>query len=1077
MERKIYKGRFQPYLEDVLIREIRQLKRKPLDTVDIVVATNLLRRHLRSRLAEEQGAIAGLKFWGFNDMEKLGCKNLGVQNKELSQEEMALLILRALNEASSDDLFQQLKEKVGFAQALIETIADLKDASITPEELAEIARQRKLSQKVLRIAKLYRRYEEFKREIGLLDSKDLLSLAIGELKRNPPKHDHPVFIHGLYDITNQQKELLASFLGDSDAIATVPWWKSVEEYVKPYIEFLEELGFREVEFDEVAQEVKDYCLWNDNVEAEVFSSPNKVMEARSIIKKIFDYCAKEEIPLDETAIIFRQPEDYLEIFKDEIKSAGIPYYSIGGDDLLKTPAGRGLYLLMEFVDSNYSRKAFLTLLDGAIFKADCLPLTSYDWTKITNKAYIVEGKENWFKKLDKLIEKSKKGTGYFYEDYDEQKDDITEDNLLDGKKFLEGFFADVEAVLKCEKWLDFHTALEKLWTSYFEEKQLGYAEVKELIDSFEGMDKVGMQFDFELAKDLVHEMLQSGEVKDSYSVSHGVVLAGLMSARCVPFKVVAVPGLVEGSFPRKVRQDALLLDEERVRINEMRKAQEKPQLDLKLRGIEEEKLLFGLAMQAGIKKVLVSYPRLAENRKRENMPSVFFLKAGERKKGQLITAEKLSEFKESKLSKLFDIKPTQALQEFEFKMALLNQTSDTLAEEDFALDNLSVFPYLKRGLTLQRARYNSSELTTYDGVLTPDKGLSVLKEKFDFNKKIYSASELERYTKCPFVYFLERVLRVKEYEEPEKIWEIEALERGKLVHKILARFYRDLRQRGLLPIEEDVKEERKNELKKIAEEEFRLAEENEITGFKPLWEIEKESILELLNTVIEDDVSKKASEKGESPKEWVPQYFEAEFGYGRGGGKDVISKEPVTSKISDTKIRLRGRIDRVDFDKTTDAMRAMDYKTGSKSDYTKKDTKKGKHIQALLYAYCASEILDKSLDLALGDYFFLKENKHCTHKFCCLHKELGNVLEAISYGISNGLFFIYHESCKSDEHNYCPFKFLCKGADEVYENKKDDLRLEKWRIIKEPKDNSKKDKDDERCKRSNGQGSKRKSRK
>lgn len=1075
MERKIYKGRFQPYLENVLIREIRQLKRNPLDTVDIVVATNLLRRHLRSRLAEEQGAITGIKFWGFNDIEELGYKNLGVQNKKLSQEEMALLILRALNEASSDDLFQQLKEKVGFAQALIETIADLKDASITPEELAEIAKHKKLSQKVVRIAKLYGRYEEFKREIGMLDSKDLLSLAIGELKRNPPKHSHPVFIHGLYDITNQQKELLTGFLGDNDAIATVPWWKSVEEYVKPYLDFLEELGFREVEVEEAAQKVEGYCLWNENVEAEVFSSPNKIMEARSIIKKIFNYCAEEKIPLDETAIIFRQPEDYLEIFKDEIKSAGIPYYSIGGDDLLKTPAGRGLYLLMEFVDSNYSRRAFLTLLDGAIFKADCLPLTSYDWTKITNKAYIVEGRENWFKKLDKLIKKSEKGPDYFNEDYDEQKDDITEDNLLDGKKFLEGFFADVEAILKCEKWLDFHTALEKLWTSYFEENQLGYAEVKELIDSFEGMDKVGMQFDFKLAKDLVHEGLSSGEVKDSYSVTHGVVLASLMTARCVPFKVVAVPGLAEGSFPRKVKQDALLLDEERARINEMRQSQKKPQLDLKLRGIEEEKLLFGLAMQAGIKKVLVSYPRVKEDTKRESMPSVFFLKAGKKKKGDFITAEKLNEFKESKLSKLFNIKPTQALQEFEFKMALLNQASATFAEEDFALDNLSVFPYLKRGLTLQRARYNSDELTTYDGVLTADKGLPVLKEEFDFNKRVYSASELEKYAKCPFVYFLERVLRIEEYEEPEKIWEIEALERGKLVHKILARFYRDLRQRGLLPIKEEVKEERKNELRKIAEEEFKLAEENEITGFKPLWEIEKEFIWELLDKVIEDDVSKKDSKKGGSAKEWVPKYFEAEFGYGRGGGEDVISKEPVTLKISDTKIRLKGRIDRIDFD--NDAMRAMDYKTSSSSDYRKKSTNKGKHIQALLYAYCASEILDKSPYSSCGDYFFLKENKHFTHELCSLQKELENVLDAISYGIKNGLFFIYGEDCKSDMFTYCAFKFLCRGADEVYENKKDDLSLKKWKIIKESKDMSKKDKDDERCKRSNGQGSKRKSRK
>ena len=51
-----------------------------------------------------------------------------------------------------------------------------------------------------------------------------------------------------------------------------------------------------------------------------------------------------------------------------------------------------------------------------------------------------------------------------------------------------------------------------------------------------------------------------------------------------------------------------------------------------------------------------------------------------------------------------------------------------------------------------------------------------------------SPSTIETYATCPYRYFLERVLRIRSEEEPDRIDRISALERGSLVHRILEHF-------------------------------------------------------------------------------------------------------------------------------------------------------------------------------------------------------------------------------------------------------------------------------------------------
>ena len=69
------------------------------------------------------------------------------------------------------------------------------------------------------------------------------------------------------------------------------------------------------------------------------------------------------------------------------------------------------------------------------------------------------------------------------------------------------------------------------------------------------------------------------------------------------------------------------------------------------------------------------------------------------------------------------------------------------------------------------------------------------KNLFDYAQTEYSISQLETFAKCPFKYFVERVLKLNIIEEPTE--EIEAIELGSILHAILFEFYTALRNKGL----------------------------------------------------------------------------------------------------------------------------------------------------------------------------------------------------------------------------------------------------------------------------------------
>src|SRR5207249_898364 len=150
---------------------------------------------------------------------------------------------------------------------------------------------------------------------------------------------------------------------------------------------------------------------------------------------------------------------------------------------------------------------------------------------------------------------------------------------------------------------------------------------------------------------------------------------------------VVVLGLVEKTFPRIIREDPLLLDEERQRIS--------PALPLKRNGYEEEQLLFDLACGAARDRLVLSFPRLDPASGRPRVASF--------------------------LLRQFDVKPERV------RLAQLDHGDDALDARECDLALLAgtrrvpvgllaeMSPHLAQGLTAERTRWGEMKLTAYDG--------------------------------------------------------------------------------------------------------------------------------------------------------------------------------------------------------------------------------------------------------------------------------------------------------------------------------------------------------------------------
>ncbi len=455
--------------------------------------------------------------------------------------------------------------------------------------------------------------------------------------------------------------------------------------------------------------------------------------------------------------------------------------------------------------------------------------------------------------------------------------------------------------------------------------------------------------------------------------------------------------------------------------------------------LEEERLLYRLAIGAAREKLILSFPRMEIGTEKERLPSSFLLASVKALTGESTdfqTLETFPGFVRIPLSEVGPTSPEKALDEVEFDISTgQRKLEEKKGEALLYLKEIS--PFFGRGLLLESSRWGKRVFTGYEGILSSKEALQVLRERHSIFKKSISPTRLEAYAFCPYHYLLNVIMGIEALTEPEKEATITPLDKGTLVHSILWKFFADLKkERGpLLRLEPgDL-----GRLLETAEKKFAEFEQMGVTGYSMLWDVEKRGILDNLTEFFVEELN---------DTEFTPTYFEVRYGMKSLDSEEseISTEDPVPLKLAGETFNVRGRIDRIDLTKDRKKARVRDYKTGKVS-AKPNDFQGGKTLQLPLYLYAARQLLSRlhrGTEVESAEYYFLKEGKRVGFDAAELKAKepmLQGILKTIAAGIENGVFI----AVPGGRCPYCELGIICgPWTQTLFDRKAEDPKVKDY---------------------------------
>ena len=500
-------------------------------------------------------------------------------------------------------------------------------------------------------------------------------------------------------------------------------------------------------------------------------------------------------------------------------------------------------------------------------------------------------------------------------------------------------------------------------------------------------------------------------MRGGYFQRSGVFVGNVMSSRLLRFRRVYLTGCAERTFPPVIRQDPLLLDVERERIN--RSAGHGSYLPLKGQRLDEERLLFELACQAATERLTLSYPRRGTSSTNVRLPSSFLLEEVGDLAGGFLSAAALEHHAGDWYRRMparigFDGGDAgdalRALDESDLRWHVLEQGGGgkrAVAAIEPLWSNISA-------VRAQRAARSERNFGPFDGIVpaalvaahgTLDRGLT--------------ATALEDFAVCPYRFFLSRVLRVRARAEPEQTLEIAPLQRGNLVHAILD----ELVQRFLAGsaswpeylLEADVA------LHEIMERHFAELPVG-ITGLPLSWNLIRNQVAEELAAYLDAERRQAAASRAGAGPDAGWQPVAAEQGF-----------EGVPITAGTWRLKLAGRIDRID--RSSGGLRIVDYKTGAAARDAADGYREGRSLQLPAYLHAAAHSQPEELHECSAELHYVSERAAyrrvgLTGAQLAGDARFADVLAAMAEAIASGAFFYQPGEGRAHCH-WCDYRDAC----------------------------------------------------
>ncbi len=672
----------------------------------------------------------------------------------------------------------------------------------------------------------------------------------------------------------------------------------------------------------------------------MFLANNQYTEIEHIAAEIVKLVRNENYRYKDISVITKNLNLYSSLIKVIFDNYNIPVFIDEKKELSENILVKFLIAVLEICNKNWSYEAVFNYLKTGFVKIDkeeIFKLENYcirwgikgnkwykeDWNYVGKDEYTEEelARLNELRRMivtpiRKLQEKARKDNSFInltkilYEFLEEMK--IEEVITLKIEKLEEKGFIEIA---------NEYESSFKVLIELFDEIVLVFGEEKTNFDKYMSILKIG---------------LKNTGLGKIPATQDQVIVGDVSRSRSHKVRAVFIIGINDGEFPSIYKDEGFFNDKDR----EYLKAQGFDLANGSLENLYAENFNIYKAFTIAEEKLFLSYAS-SDNEGRTLRPSI------------LIT----------KLKKIYPkLKETSDIITQEKEIITTNNTFDNLIEklnayqEGKGIENIwfDVLKYYENNPLWKGRLQKSLEGIKYTNA--PEK------IKPEFIKKLYgetlhtTISRLERYRSCPFSFYLEYGLKLKE----KKSLKLQAIDTGSFMHEVIDEFFEEIAYKKI-SIKELEKEEIEKIVKQIIEEKLNL-KANYIFKSIPKFMVLTNRLCRLVTLSIVYIV------QGLQTTDFEVVGNEIEFKNGK-------EYKPIEITTEDgRKVEITGKIDRIDLakDETGKYIRIIDYKSSAK-DINLNEVLAGLQLQ--LITYLDAVCVEKDVIPAGVLYFGLTEPK------------------------------------------------------------------------------------------------------
>jgi hypothetical protein len=812
-----------------------------------------------------------------------------------------------------------------------------------------------------------------------------------------------------------------------------------------------------------------------------FSAPGEGREAVEIARRILDE-ARAGTPFDEMAVLLRAPEVYGSLLEVALRRAGIPAWFARGT-ARPDPGGRAFLALLDCGLEGLSARRFAEYLSlGQVPPLDAsgappadrvvwtapedetlgpaaeapAPETTPDtgtlrpdaddhpvvegtlrapwrWEQLLVESAVIGGKDRWSRRLTGLEAEYRARLARLREEEPDspRAAGVERDlrNLEHLRRFAVPVIERLTALPARGTWREWIAALETLAPMVLRRPE----RVLTVLAALRPLDVIGPVALGEVRDVLAGELTTLAErpPADRY----GRVFVGTIAqARGRSFDVVFLPGLAERIFPRKPREDPILLDALRHRLGAGLATQDE-------RG-RRERLLLRLAVGAARRRLHLSYSRIEQTEARPRVPSFYALEVARALTGRVPEPQRMEREAAAaagaRLAWPAPDDPARAIDEVEHDLATLRALLAGGEARGRARYLLELNEALARSLRTRWSRWRRA-FSPADGLVRVAEGTRETLAAARLGARAYSASALQKFSACPYQFFLSAICRLEPRPEVAPVVELDPATRGHLFHRVQADAMRALAEEGRLPLTAQARDAARETLDRTLDRVAEQYREELAPAIQRVWQDEVESMRADLRMWLEQSATTHA--------EWEPIAFELAFGLRRDPANDPRSVEAEVTLPEG--YRLRGIVDLVERRRGAPELRVTDYKTGR--DYLRRNrlvVGGGEMLQPVIYGLAVEHLLAARV-VASRLYYCTRAGGFSERVVPLTGETRGRgpeVLGLIDRAVAAGFL---PAAPRKGACGICDFRDVCGPREEIRIALKDPARMEELRALRD----------------------------